>query len=288
MATEVKPDQNANSEPDEDNNICRDYKRGVCNRGNKCKFAHPTSIKPPDADKPPICRDFQNGTCDRNNCKYMHITTNEERAFASTGKLPAHVNYPGTPGPPAGPRKNGGPGGDVCKDFLNSVCNRGSRCKFRHLSEQEWESEKRRGEVEDDMTRKRKREDFGGGSLDYQFLSDENDMLRRKVADLQRQVADLRAMNDTLYEQNMRYRSQLKSEMASDSRSTGGAVSYPGYPPRDREQPVRYPPRDSTTYPERPAVASQPGGYAVGYSKDYNPSFNASGGTASYEGYTKF
>lgn len=253
---------------DANSNICRDYQRGVCNRGNKCKFGHPANIKPPDSDKPPICRDFQNGTCDRNNCKYLHMTSQEERIFVATGQLPQLTS--GAPATPAVTRQVGPV--DVCKDFLNNVCNRGSRCKFRHMTEAEWESEKRRSTVDEEMSRKRKRETFGGSSLDLQFLSDENDMLRRKIADLQRQVADLRAMNDTLYEQNMRYRSQLKSELGNGNARNGAPLTYTGYP-RGRDEPVRYI-RDAydtatTSYPDRePGVAQSTGFSQSAYAKD--------------------
>lgn len=41
-------------------------------------------------------------------------------------------------------------------------------------------------------------------------LMEENEMLKRKITDLQREVLDLRQMNDTLYDQNTRYRNQLR------------------------------------------------------------------------------
>jgi len=40
-------------------------------------------------------------------------------------------------------------------------------------------------------------------------LYEENEMLRCKITELQKEVMSLRQMNDTLYDQNTKYRSQL-------------------------------------------------------------------------------
>ena len=208
------------------NNECRDFLRGVCNRGNSCKFFHSPHANPntQNQEKLPICKDFQNNGCDRVKCKFLHITQQEEVEYDSTGILPAHGGRPdqvrnqGIGIPPGGPGRNGVGGGrdrggqlspstDACKDFLNGVCQRGNRCKFRHDTEEAGP-----------MYGKRRRNDFagppGGGAGGFMGgpnpLAEENEMLRRKIADLQRQVVDLRQMNDTLYEQNSRYRTQLR------------------------------------------------------------------------------
>ena len=280
-------DSQGEKEDGKRNDVCRDYERGVCHRGNKCKFFHPPDIPPPDKNKLPVCRDFQNGICDRKNCKYMHITSQEERTYMKTGELPSNVRRPGEGGP--GGRSKGSDNHDpVCKDFLNNLCDRGARCKFRHVTEEDWEYEKRYGVPPPPAGRKRKRDSFS--NLDTQFLEDENDMLRRKIADLQRQVANLRAMNDTLYDQNIRYRAELRSGASAPPPPPRerAPVSYPGY---SRDEPVRYPDEyRSPSYPPPSRDVGNPppsSGYPPsGYSKDpYAPS---SYGNNSYDGYTKF
>jgi len=224
------------------NNECRDFMRGVCGRGNNCKFFHPPHVNPmtQHQEKLPICKDFQNKGCDRVKCKFLHITQQEEVEYDSTGNLPAHggrsdqARNHGVGVPPGGAgSRNGGGGGrngggpfppssDACKDFLNGVCQRGNRCKFRHDAEEAGP-----------MYGKRRRNDFagppGGGAGGFMGgpnpLAEENEMLRRKIADLQRQVVDLRQMNDTLYEQNSRYRTQLRGGPAGAPISAAPAAA---------------------------------------------------------------
>ena len=197
------------------NNECRDFMRGVCSRGNNCKFFHPPHTNPMSKEKLPICKDFQNKGCDRVKCKFLHISQQEEVEYDNTGILPEHggrsdqVRAHGGGIPPGGGR-NGPfpPPSDICKDFLNGVCQRGNRCKFRHDNE----------EAGGPMYGKRRRNEFAGGPGGFMGpnpLMEENEMLRRKIADLQRQVVDLRQMNDTLYEQNSRYRTQLRGGPAA-------------------------------------------------------------------------
>lgn len=206
----------ANPANGEGQSECRDFVRGVCNRGSSCKFFHSPNAGGMNQSetKLPICKDFQNKGCERNKCKFLHITQKEEEDYNMTGILPDHGGRPekvkalGI----AGGRAAGGPGSfppaDVCKDFLNGICQRGSRCKFRHITEQQYQSEM--GGPRGGMYGKRRRDDFGGPGGDMMPFQEENEMLRRKISDLQRQVVDLRQMNDTLYEQNTRYRNQLR------------------------------------------------------------------------------
>jgi len=201
----------------QNNNECRDFMRGVCNRGNSCKFFHPPNVNTiKKENKLPICKDFQNKGCDRQKCKFLHISQQEEEEYNGSGMLPEHGGRPdrvralgisGGSGPGAGPPLPPAAAGgfDACKDFMNGVCNRGNRCKFRHVNE------------ESPNYGKRRRNDFGnsgeynmGGGQGQGQLAEENEMLRRKISDLQRQVIDLRQMNDTLYEQNSKYRLQLR------------------------------------------------------------------------------
>lgn len=205
---------------------CRDFERGVCNRGQKCKYYHPEGVQL-NNQKLPICKDFQNKGCDRPKCKFLHITSDEEAEYMRTGQLPSHGGHP--PEPPRGQ-----PGNDVCKDFLNNICQRGSRCKFRHISENEFQTEQQQmgggGGGGGGMYGKRRRDDYGGGGMGAGIgaFDEENEMLRRKITDLQRQVLDLRQMNDTLYDQNTRYRNQLRGGQATSADPYAAkSVSYP-------------------------------------------------------------
>ena len=129
--------------------------------------------------KLPICKDFQNKGCDRGKCKFLHILREEEETYETTGVLPDHIN----------------------EEFKN----------------------KRTNEIQGqpEMYGKRRREENYNIMPDVSVMSpgliEENEMLKRKVTDLQRQVLDLRQMNDTLYDQNTRYRNQLRSSTSATS-----------------------------------------------------------------------
>lgn len=224
--------------------ICRDYTRGVCTRGDKCKFAHPAGMGSVPKNQPIICRDFQNGTCHRTTCKYLHVSNHEEKEFLRSGQLPS------------GARGGGAMHGrdiQACKDFLNNKCNRGNNCKFRHIANEgnmyggggggggvgAAGGGGGGGGYYEEPPRKRPRDAMDS---DYRYLMEENVSLRRKVGDLQKEVADLRATNDILLEQNARYRrvgaagsSSYGGGYAADTyASTRSSISYPSrdlYPP---------------------------------------------------------
>lgn len=129
--------------------------------------------------KLPICKDFQNKGCDRGKCKFLHITREEEQNYETTGILPEHI----------------------AEEFKNKRSNGGG------MEAQGY-----------GMYGKRRRED------NYMMpempaispgLIEENEFLKRKISDLQHQILDLRQMNDTLYDQNTRYRNQLRSSTSA-------------------------------------------------------------------------
>ena len=191
----------------EDRIPCRDFERGVCNRGADCKYYHPEGAAPAESGKLPICKDFQNKGCDRYKCKFLHVTVDEEAIYNSTGKLPTHGGKPENISSLSNNK-------DICRDFLKGRCDRGNRCRFSHASELEADHHSLVGSA---YGKRPRREDYlygppHGGGGDPALL-EENDLLKRKVDDLQREITNLRQMNDTLYEQNTKYRSQLSTSV---------------------------------------------------------------------------
>jgi len=218
----------------EDRSPCRDFERGVCSRGDSCKYYHPEGAAPAEGAKLPICKDYQNKNCGRFKCKFLHITVEEEAEYNSTGKLPEHGGDP---------EKTAKPGSkNICRDFLNGKCDRGTRCKFSHTPERG-----PHGNSSGMYGKRPRADDFYGGPPHHNdpVLFEENEFLRRKVADLQKEAGELRQMNDTLYEQNSRYRLQLEksSTSATSHISAYSQVVYPqysqaAYPPKSAAVPM--------------------------------------------------
>ncbi|XP_077514745.1 zinc finger CCCH domain-containing protein 10-like [Amblyomma americanum] len=164
-------------------NVCRDFLRKVCHRGSRCKFVHPEGLDNDDnrgTMEPVFCHDYQNSECLRPNCKFLHCTRQEEELFRTTGRLPPSAGGVSEPPQVVGMIP------PVCKDFLKGDCRRAGRCKFRHLGEEEPEAKRRA--LDDEMG--------------YRVLQQENAILRRKVDELKKQVADLMATNEFLLDQN--------------------------------------------------------------------------------------
>lgn len=259
---EARDAEGDNGGGEQSDDICRDFLRNNCSRGNRCRYRHPN-----DADNGSgnggrqsggdleFCHDFQNAGCRRVNCRFVHCSRDEEDHYKRTGQIPSSVD---------GPRNRGSRFDDlpICKDYLKGDCHRGNRCKYRHVSQREIDMEDmqrermmmqdrggpfdgpfpggpmppRLGSFDDDLVVGAKRRFMDGGQFggvmsdrrlinpeEVQMLQDENAMLRQKVDQLRKQVADLTATNETLLEQNARFRSGV--------RAPAGPVLAPGPAP---------------------------------------------------------
>lgn len=161
--------------------VCRDFEKGDCRRGSRCKFYHPKLV---------ICRDFQKDKCDRDNCRFLHMTQEEENTYEGNGIVPDHIDKDmlrknRLSAPPA-ERDRGGSG-----DMYG----------------------KRRPDMRSDSAYPATAYPpaatggFAAG-ITLEAALQENAMLKLKQVEMQQQITDLRRMNDTLYEQNQAYRNQ--------------------------------------------------------------------------------
>ncbi|KAK6165761.1 zinc finger CCCH domain-containing protein 10 [Patella vulgata] len=213
-----------------DYDICRDFLRNVCKRGRRCKYRHPSSNESRDSSGQKIvfCHDYQNTGCHRPNCKFLHCTREEEESYYSTRVLPPRLQQAVAMGYGGGETtKFDIP---ICKDFQKGQCVRGLKCKYRHvksefttngISEREsrfderFEEERYEGfDRYEYPAAKRRRVDLVSypgfeeryRPMSYHIVEEENLMLRRKVEELKKTIADLTATNEVLLEQNARYR----------------------------------------------------------------------------------
>jgi len=164
-------DKGESSIADKEDNVCRDFLRNVCRRGDRCKYTHPAETAPEVLecaaklqDKMEFCHDFQNGRCHRTNCKFIHCNGEIEQEFKSSGYLPPSVrdqvinkgvavDFPATNG-----------GIPICKDYLKGKCNRENRCKFRHVNAMEYDMEMNA------FTNRRRSNPFGYGYFEEDMM----------------------------------------------------------------------------------------------------------------------
>ena len=85
------------SEVKKGDNVCRDFLRNVCRRGDRCKFSHPGGDSGGDGqgaggaklqDKMEFCHDFQNNRCNRSQCRFIHCPADVETEFNKSGGQP--------------------------------------------------------------------------------------------------------------------------------------------------------------------------------------------------------
>jgi len=148
--------------------ICRDFLRNVCTRGNRCKFKHPNSeeswIASQHISARPtgliFCHDFQNTHCNRPLCKFIHGTRQDEEHYKVTGELPKPV-HPLTSSKGNFPDSMNEIDIPLCKDYLKGECQRGKKCKFRHFEPARSDTKNRHERPENYDTPDAKRRHFG-------------------------------------------------------------------------------------------------------------------------------
>lgn len=119
--------------------VCRDFIRNVCKRGKRCRFKHPDFNEVPDLGVQKnefiFCHDYQNKDCMRANCRFVHGSKEDEDYYKKTGELPPRLR--GKVAARLGlslmdlPLSRGEV--PICRDFLKGECQRGNKCKFRHV-----------------------------------------------------------------------------------------------------------------------------------------------------------
>ena len=242
-----------------DDDICRDYLRNVCKRGKRCRYRHPEPAETKSLGKKPeftFCHDFQNTGCRRPTCRFLHCTREEEDIYNQIGQLPSRIQQAAALGIGVTTRDIHVLKGEVpiCKDFMKRECKRGSKCKYRHLSADQYELERRKSEVVNNpppvvsfsttynndpydrldqidtttqLATKRRRIDFlHSVPMSFQFLEEENLLLRRKVEELKKSVSDLTATNEVLLEQNARYRVSKSNALVAAAAAASPTLSH--------------------------------------------------------------
>lgn len=126
--------------------ICRDYLRNVCKRGKRCKYRHPSPGEAKELGRKheyTFCHDYQNSGCRRPSCRFLHCTRDEEDYYKQTGQLPARLQQAAALGIGVMPNELPLLKGEVpvCKDFLKGQCMRGGRCKYRHVTPPQYDSD---------------------------------------------------------------------------------------------------------------------------------------------------
>ncbi|XP_049588750.1 zinc finger CCCH domain-containing protein 10 [Syngnathus scovelli] len=119
--------------------VCRDFIRNVCKRGKRCRFKHPDFNEVPDLGVQKnefiFCHDYQNKECLRINCRFVHGTKEDEEYYKKNGELPLALRAKVAARLGLSPTDLPHSRGEVpiCRDFLKGECQRGSKCKFRHV-----------------------------------------------------------------------------------------------------------------------------------------------------------
>ncbi|XP_076460649.1 zinc finger CCCH domain-containing protein 10-like [Babylonia areolata] len=195
--------------------LCRDYMKGDCKRGAKCKYRHINNDYP-ECDPLPRCSDMGGGPPGR------------------LEPLPRHDLRPDMRPPPphsGGDMRNNHHGFNNFEDNYDKY----ERYEYIHGGPNHHGPPPPSDGGHSSMKRRRlDMEGFGGNgnydsrygsspassssrpvSYQYQVLEEENTALRRRVEELKKQVADLTATNEVLLEQNARLRVAKSSTVSA-------------------------------------------------------------------------
>lgn len=254
--------------------VCPYYLNNLCVRGKLCPFYHPAYSSrlesalspdlqnyphrieaplPPSSQQVPsgdtfvwlqFCQNYLHLRCPRSDCKFLHVSRDDEDVYRATGRIPAHIVEQAVRKAmlddiaPAGVTQ-------PCKAYLEGQCNWYS-CPFRHISRQDFSCEVvdlLRKEFELRMrpaggyrlmaNRLLDRDPFMYDShkpfdrLDYHFNKDnvrsslsrgedylvsgmKNLVLDHNLSEKQREVEDLRSQLNMLHEENERLRNSMR------------------------------------------------------------------------------
>ncbi|KAK9868243.1 hypothetical protein WJX84_006440 [Apatococcus fuscideae] len=95
--------------------ICFDFTKGLCTRGEACKYSHDIAlIVKVNSQERGICFDFLRGQCSRGLlCRFSHDLSNITSQSSQAGKT-TRRNAP------------------ICYDFVKGLCSRGTDCRYSH------------------------------------------------------------------------------------------------------------------------------------------------------------
>ena len=114
--------------------VCIDYLRNQCVRGDNCQYSHVEFVEGKEEriclSRSIFCHDHQEGRCDRYNCKLIHTDKNDEDYFIRSGAL--SENLKATSSTVEIDPYLESLAATVCREFVKNKCNRGPSCKFYH------------------------------------------------------------------------------------------------------------------------------------------------------------